>query len=76
MTGRLILLLISLKKLEICKVYLYYEALNVVIHNLMITGYPEDAANFTHVIMQILNFLLYYFDWWPSLALSLLTLVA
>ena len=69
-------MLISLKKLEICRVYLYYEALNVIIHNLMAKEGTADDANFTHIIMQILNFLLYYFDWWPSFIVSLLTLVA
>ena len=69
-------MLISLKKLEICRVYLYYEALNVIIHNLMATEGTADDANFRHIIMQILNFLLYYFDWWPSFIVSLLTLVA
>ena len=76
MLGRLILMLISLKKLEICRVYLYYEALNVIIHNLMATEGTADDANFRHIIMQILNFLLYYFDWWPSFIVSLLTVIA
>ena len=69
------MILISIKKLEVCKVYFYYEAMLVVLEQFLPKDMNAETANFILMIMQILNFLLHYFDWWPSLVTSMLTLV-
>ena len=68
-------MLVSIKKVEVCKVYFYYEVLLVVLDQCLPKDINAETANFILMIMQILNFLLHYFDWWPSLVCSMLTLV-
>ena len=72
--GRLILLLISIKHLSICKLYIYYEFLLTILNQFL----PESCYAYDQALIvqlsQLHNFLFFYFQFWPSLILSLSTL--
>ena len=72
--GRIVLLLISMKYLAICKTYFYYELILVMIEQFLPLNENIGTANTRILLMQTLNFLLHYFDWWPSMICALLTL--
>ena len=63
--GRAILLLISFKKISICKVYIYYQ----VIYILLELCLPRNHGDMQLKLMldnNVMSFLLLYFDFWPN----------
>ena len=73
-------MLISIKKLSICKVYIYYEFLVVLTNGLLPVVSDNNSYNDeTGIILQmtlLFNFMTLYFKFWPSLlcSMSVLTL--
>ena len=63
--GRAVLLLISFKRLSICKVYIYYQVVYVLLELFL----PRDHGDMQLKVMMdnnLMSFLLLYFDFWPS----------
>ena len=65
--GRVILLLVSIKQLSVCRYYLYYELLLFIINICLPQGLSFDVTNEKMMMFAVLNFTIYYFEWWPSL---------
>jgi len=65
-------MLLSIKKLEVCKVYLYYQ----ILYELMSLSLPHDRGDTAQqmvIILNLINFCFNYLHFWPS-TLSLLAL--
>ena len=63
--GRVILLLISFKKLSICKFYIYYQ----VVYILLELCLPRDYGDMQLKLLMdnnVMSFCLLYMDFWPS----------
>ena len=69
--GRLILMLISLKHLSVCKVYLYYELVNMLVLMCLPQDYSQDHGNMIFMLLGTLHFLLCYFHFWSSFIFTL-----
>ena len=65
--GRAVLLLISLKRLSICKVHFYYEMLVLAV----LFCLPQDIDQEVRVTLfladTLVNFMMHYFHLWSSL---------
>ena len=65
--GRVILILISLKKLSVCKVYFYYNMLELVILVCLPTGESLESDLRNMMMKQLFNIIASYFHFMPSL---------
>ena len=68
-------MLVSVKKLRICRMYFYYELLFIVVEQMLPIPIEAETANMKLILKLQLNFILTYFDFWPSLACSLVTML-
>lgn len=64
--GRLLLMLVSFKKLEVCKVYFYYMQLYKLVEQLLPRDYGSVRLKLT-MQYDLLDFCMLYFNFWPSL---------
>ena len=69
------MLLVSIKHLGICKYYVYFALLPAIVEIFL-----PKSSNLGHsigynIIYQIVEFITLYFDFWPSLIVSLVSLV-
>ena len=72
--GRLILIFISIKKLSICKMFIYYQVIYILLEELL----PRDYGDMQLKLLMannIMNFALLYFSFWPSVICMLSTQV-
>ena len=72
--GRLICIFISIKKLAICKIYIYYQAIYILLEEFL----PRDYGDMQHKLLMannIMNFGLLYFSFWPGAIFMLATQV-
>ena len=65
--GRVVLILISLKKLSVCKVYFYYNMLELVILVCLPTGESLETDLWKMMAKQLFNIFASYFHFMPSL---------
>ena len=65
--GRVVLMLITFKRLSVCRYYIYYELLLTIINAFLPRGWTYEVENHKMMMMAIFNFTIYYFEWWPSL---------
>lgn len=73
--GRLILMAISMKKLSICKTYIYYQVLYGILEDCLPRDFGDMQSKLSNT-NNIMNFCLLYFDFWPNcLTMSALPLV-
>ena len=63
--GRLALMLISLKNLAVCKTYIYYQAIFMVVEMFMPRSYGDMQLKLL-MIDNVMNFLLLFFHFWPN----------
>ena len=64
--GRLFLMLISIKKLEVCKVYFYYMMVYKMIECILPRDYGSVQAKL-YMAYDLIDFCMLYFQFWPSL---------
>ena len=69
--GRLIIILISIKKVSICKVNFYYELLVYVVMFCLPQGADLDIDIILYLSSTLLNFILNGFHFWCGLAATL-----
>ena len=72
--GRLIFIFISIKKLAICKTYIYYQVIYILLEEFL----PRDYGDMQLKLLMannIMNFSLLYFSFWPSVICMLTTQV-
>ena len=63
--ARLLLVLLSMKKLAICKVYIYYQIVYLMLEQCL----PRDYGDMQLKVLMnqtVLDFSLLYFKFWPS----------
>ena len=63
--ARLLLILLSMKKLAICKVYIYYQIVYLMLEQCL----PRDYGDMQLKVLMnqtVLDFSLLYFKFWPS----------
>ena len=63
--GRLVLILISMKNLSTCKIYIYYQILYLLLEECL----PRDYGTMQLKLLlsqSVLDFSLLYFNFWPS----------
>ena len=65
--GRVILLLVSGKQLNVCRYYLYYELLLHIINVCLPHGLSFEIENQRMLMFALIQFGIYYYDWWPNL---------
>ena len=65
--GRVILMLISIKRPSVCRYYLYYELLLHIINICSPFGLSFEIENQRMLMFALVNFGTYSFDWWPNL---------
>ena len=65
--GRLILLLISLKDTRITKCYFYYEVLYFLVEQFLPVEHSQHDGVFYVTMQSLFNFMLFYFNFWPSM---------
>ena len=65
--GRVILLLISMKRLSICKVHIYYEFLIFVVLMCLPQGTDQELGVTLFLEQVFTNFILHYFHLWSSI---------
>ena len=75
MAGRLILLMISMKRIGICKYYFYYEFIIYLVEQFLPQNQTMGQAYTQLLTSQILTFMIYYYHFWPSLLLSLTSII-
>ena len=64
---RIVLLLISLKRQNVCRYYIYYELVIHIVDKCLPRGLTFEIANQKMAMFALVNFGTYYFEWWPSL---------
>ena len=69
------MLLISIKRLSICKYYFYYEILIGIIMQLLPIERNFGQSLWNEIVRHMFSFILLYFNFWPSLILSLMSLM-
>ena len=63
--GRLFLILVSMKKLAVCKMYIYYQIVYLILEECL----PRDFGEMQLKVLMnqtVLDFSLLYFNFWPS----------
>ena len=63
--GRLFLMLISLKNLAICKTYIYYQAVFMIVEMFLPRNYGDMQLKLL-MIDNAMNFVLLFHNFWPS----------
>ena len=63
--GRVILLLISFKKLSICKFYIYYQVVYILLELCLPRNYGDMQLKLL-MDNNVMSFCLLYMDFWPS----------
>ena len=63
--GRLLLMLISLKNLAICKTYIYYQAVFMIVEMFLPRNYGDMQLKLL-MIDNAMNFVLLFHNFWPS----------
>ena len=63
--GRLALMVISFKKQQVCKIYIYYQILYSLLEECMPRDYGTMQVNI-FMTNNVMNFCLLYYDFWPS----------
>ena len=75
MAGRLILLIISLKRIGICKCYFYYEFIVFLVDQFLPQNETMGQAYTQLLTNQTLTFIVYYYHFWPSFFLSISSVI-
>ena len=71
--GRIILIVISIKKLHVTRFYFYYEILQVLIDSLNPRTIDQATSSAFFIQQQMIQFICFYFSWWPSLICCMLS---
>ena len=73
--GRLPLVLISLKKPKVCKIFLTYEIVLVALNQCFVTSVDRYSENLTILLMYLTLYFMYHYDNWTTFIGTILSQV-
>ena len=71
--GRIPLILLSIKKPRVCKVFLSYEILAILMSECMVTDVDRGAQNIIMLLMFLIIFYMLHYDFWTTFISTILS---